>query len=301
MESMARLGCPRNLPAPVPAGTAGLTRRDALAIPRPLRTPGSGRFDDMAPPRVRDAEAAGEYAADMLKQMLSRETQLVPKRDFLRGQSHISPDNRATLVEWFAGLRKQLNLSGETLFLAVNIVDRYMSTVEVRQKHLQLAGAAAFLIAAKLEEIKPPDAKTLVYYTADAYTRQQLVKMEIGVLGALRFEVASPTALHLLVHLQSAAGALGRPEELRQDGPRADSSKEHARRILECSLTNYPMAGKTPSQLACAALLLGNEQAGLQPWPESLMRMTGYSRELLEPLADDLHALMAAKESAPRP
>ncbi|CAK0903513.1 unnamed protein product, partial [Prorocentrum cordatum] len=62
---------------------------------------------------------------------------------------------------------------------------------QVRQSQLQLVGVAALLIAAKFEEIKPPDVKDLVYYTADAYTRQQVVKKELDVLTRLRFEEGS--------------------------------------------------------------------------------------------------------------
>jgi hypothetical protein len=252
----------------------------------------------VAPPRAQDAEAAGEYIGDMLKQMLTREVQLTPKWDFMRSQPHIIADNRATLVDWFCSLRKQLALRRETLFLAVNLVDRYLSLVEVRQRHLQLVGAAAFLIAAKFEEVKPPDVKDLVYYTAEAYTRQDIVKMEIHMLSKFNFEVATPTSFHCLVHLQSASGTPGHSSDQSQDRIRADSRRELAWKLLEGSLMHYPLAWQSPSHLASAALLLSNELSGLQPWPESMVRLSGHSRELLEPLADELHALMSARDES---
>jgi len=284
-----------------------LSRREVLALPRPSRgAPPASRFATVAPPKVQDAEAAGEYAADMLKQMLSRESQYTPKWDFMRSQPYITAEHRATLVDWFTSLRKQLGLRRETVFLTVNIVDRYLSIVEVRQRHLQLVGVAAFLIAAKFEEIKPPDVKDLVYYTADAYTRQEVVKKEIDILSKLRFEVVSPTPLHFLVHLISASAAaharFAAVEEPLQDRARAESRKEVAWKLLEGALLHYPLAWHTPSHLASAALLLSNELSGLQPWPESLARLTGHARELLEPLADELHSIMISRdEAAPRP
>jgi len=296
-------GYPCKLPAPVPVGSAGLTRREVLALPRPSRgPPPSSRFTAVEPPKPReDAEAAGEYAADMLRQMLSREVHFTPKWGFMRFQPYITPEHRATLVDWFSDLRRKLGLRRETVFLTVNIVDRYLSLVEVRQSHLQLVGVAALLIAAKFEEIKPPDVKDLVYYTGhDTYTRQQVVKKELDILTRLRFEVASPTPLHFLVHLSAVGGAvqgrLGVAEEQPQDRRRAESRRDAAARLLEAALTHYPLAWHTPSHLGSAALLLGNEICGMPPWPENLARLTGHSREMLEPLADELHSIMVARD-----
>ncbi|CAK0831319.1 unnamed protein product, partial [Prorocentrum cordatum] len=213
--SHAMAGCPRTLPAPVPAGSAVLTRREVLAVARPSRgAPAAGRFAALAPPRPReDAEAAGEYAVDdMVKQMLSRESQFTPKWGFMRLQPYITPEHRAALVERFSSLREHFGLRRETVFLSVNVLDRYLSLVEVRQRHLELVGMAAFLIAAKFEEIKPPDVKDLLQNFASDCNKQQVVKKELEILTRLRFEIASPTPLHLLVHLSAAAGpASGRP------------------------------------------------------------------------------------------
>jgi len=284
----------------MPVGSASLTRRDVLSLPRPSRgTTPTSRFTTVAPPGPQDAEAAIEYASDMLKQMLTREVHMMPKWDFMRSQPHITAEHRSTLVDWFASLRKQLGLRRETLFLTVNIVDRYLSLVEVRQRHLQLVGVAAFLIAAKFEEIKPPDVKDLVYYTADAYTRQEVVKKEIDILSKLHFEVVSPTSYHFLVHLQSASSAVGRfaaVDDHPQERVRADARRELANKLLEGALMHYPLAWHTPSHLASAAVLLSNELSRSQPfWPESMARLSGHTRELLEPLADELHSILAKK------
>jgi hypothetical protein len=235
----------------------------------------------------------------MLKQMLSREAHFTPKWGFMRSQPYITPEHRATLVDWFSELRRKLGLRRESVFLTVNIVDRYLSLVEVRQSHLQLVGVAALMIATKFEEIKPPDVKDLVYYTADAYSRQQVVKKELDILTMLRFEVVSPTPLHFLVHLSAvgstAPGRLGATEEDRQ---RADSRRDAAAKVLEAALPHYKLAWHTPSHLASAALLLGNEICGMPPWPESLARLTGHSREMLEAVADELHSIMVTRDEA---
>jgi len=277
-----------------------------LAVARPSRgAPAAGRFAALAPPRPReDAEAAGEYAVDMVKQMLSRESQFTPKWGFMRLQPYITPEHRAALVERFSSLREHFGLRRETVFLSVNVLDRYLSLVEVRQRHLELVGMAAFLIAAKFEEIKPPDVKDLLQNFASDCNKQQVVKKELEILTRLRFEIASPTPLHLLVHLSAAAGpASGRPAvagEQQQDLARADRRRDAATKILEAAMLQYTLAWHTPSQLASAALLLGNELCGLQPWPESLARLTGHSQSVLDPLANELHSVSVARDEAAR-
>ena len=47
-------------------------------------------------------------------------------------------------------------LMPETLYLTLNIIDRYLSTEIVTKRKLQLVGITAMLIACKYEEIWPP-------------------------------------------------------------------------------------------------------------------------------------------------
>jgi cyclin B len=46
-------------------------------------------------------------------------------------------------------------LMPETLYLTVNIIDRYLSIRSVTRKELQLVGISAMFIASKYEEIRP--------------------------------------------------------------------------------------------------------------------------------------------------
>lgn len=50
----------------------------------------------------------------------------------------------------------KLDLMPETLYLTVNIIDRYLSIQTVTKGKLQLVGITAMLIACKYEEIWPP-------------------------------------------------------------------------------------------------------------------------------------------------
>ena len=54
------------------------------------------------------------------------------------------------------------------------------------------------LIAAKYEEIYPPEVKDFVYITDRAYTRDEIIAMEATILRTLEFNVTSPSCYRFL-------------------------------------------------------------------------------------------------------
>ena len=89
--------------------------------------------------------------------------------------------------------RKFKTLRQETLFLCINIIDRFLSKRQVAKDKLQLVGATCLLIASKMEDMWPPLVRDLVYVASKAFTKQDLKKMERTVCNAIRFEIVVPT------------------------------------------------------------------------------------------------------------
>ncbi len=58
----------------------------------------------------------------------------------------------------------------ESLFLTVNLIDRYFGSKQVAKREVQLVGVACMLIATKYEEIYPPLLKDFVFITDSSYT-----------------------------------------------------------------------------------------------------------------------------------
>lgn len=81
---------------------------------------------------------------------------------------------RAILVDWLVEVSEEYRLSTDTLYLAVNYVDRFLSSMVVLRKKLQLVGTASMLIASKLEEVYPPEVCEFVYITDDTYTENEV-------------------------------------------------------------------------------------------------------------------------------
>ena len=66
-------------------------------------------------------------------------------------QPDVNSNMRTILVDWLIEVQENFELFHETLYLAVKIVDRFLSKKQVKREYLQLVGATAMLIAAKFE------------------------------------------------------------------------------------------------------------------------------------------------------
>jgi len=175
----------------------------------------------------------------------------------------------------------------ETLFLAVNIVDRYLSKTQcVIRAKLQLVGVTAMLIAAKYEEMYPPQVRDFVYVTDRAYTPDEVLQMEIRMLAVLDFQITVPTAVHFLERYQRVNGC-------------DDMHKSLVSFLLELTLTEYKMVRYAPSHLAAAAILLSNKLLRKRPsWTISLVKQTKLGEQTLKSCAKELCSLLELSEHA---
>ncbi|KYO26432.1 cyclin-A1 isoform A [Alligator mississippiensis] len=125
-----------------------------------------------------DVMNVGEYAEDIHQYLREAEVRYRPKPYYMRKQPDITAGMRAILVDWLVEVGEEYKLRTETLYLAVNFLDRFLSCMSVLRGKLQLVGTAAVLLAAKYEEIYPPEVDEFVYITDDTYTKRQLLRME---------------------------------------------------------------------------------------------------------------------------
>lgn len=90
-------------------------------------------------------------------------------------QIEINDKMRAILIDWLIEVHLKFKLLPETLFITINIIDRFLERVEVGKSKLQLVGVAALLVACKYEEIYPPEIKDFIYITDRAYSKEELL------------------------------------------------------------------------------------------------------------------------------
>ena len=128
-------------------------------------------------------------------------------------QVDINAHMRSILADWLVEVAQEYHFDGETLFLAVNYVDRCLSRMQMQRSRLQLLGVTCMLVASKYEEIYPPPVREFRYITDNTYSREEIVLMEREVLKTLKFELTVPTGKWFLRrYLRSLLLLSGDPE-----------------------------------------------------------------------------------------
>lgn len=77
--------------------------------------------------------------------------------NYMPWQNHINEKMRMILIDWLVEVHNKFELFPETLYLTIDLVDRYLSTKVVSRKELQLIGISSMLLACKYEEIWAPE------------------------------------------------------------------------------------------------------------------------------------------------
>lgn len=114
----------------------------------------------------------------------------MPSPDYMEGQTEINWSMRQTLVDWLLQVHLRYHMLPETLWIAVNIVDRFLSKRVVSLLKLQLVGVTAMFIAAKYEEILAPSVEEFVFMTERGYSKEEILKGERIMLQTLDFKVS---------------------------------------------------------------------------------------------------------------
>lgn len=214
-----------------------------------------------------------DYKKDIYHYMRAKERIVCPRPNYMSKQTDINTEMRLVLVDWLTDVVAEYDLSLETLHLAVSVVDRTLSVVDCPRSKLQLIGATAVMIAAKFEEIYPPEVKEYVYITDDTYSSRQILRMETVILSSIRFQVSAPTSNWFGSRLARIARA----------SKRTTNAMDY---LLQLALLDHNYIGYRSSVLACAALCMANIITGYTPWPAELAEETEVSVEdMIEPLS----------------
>ncbi|XP_006653676.1 cyclin-B2-1 isoform X1 [Oryza brachyantha] len=185
--------------------------------------------------------AATEYVEEMYKFYRENEETSCVQPDYMSSQEDINEKMRAILIDWLIEVHYKFELMDETLFLTVNIIDRFLEKQVVPRKKLQLVGVTAMLLACKYEEVSVPVVEDLVLISDRAYTKGQILEMEKLILNTLQFNMSVPTPYVFMRRFLKAAQSDKQLELL-------------SFFILELCLVEYQMLKYRPSLLAAAAV-----------------------------------------------
>ena len=216
------------------------------------------------------------YEDEIYKNLHSTEQQYIARFGYMKNQVDISEKMRSILVDWLVEVHYKFKLTNETLFLSVNILDRYLEKIPVCKNRLQLVGVTSMLIASKYEDIYPPEIQDFVYITDKAYIKEEILSMETSILKQLEYNLTVPSSYRFLERL------------IRVD----NSSEQHialARYLLELTLVDYKMLRYCNSLIAAACIYLMHKIVCIKPeWSEGLAACAPYQEHDLKPCAKEI-------------
>ncbi|CAN9195658.1 unnamed protein product [Alternaria alternata] len=190
-------------------------------------------------------QTADEYQEDSMQHMIRMESQTLPDVSLIDIQPEIQWCMRPDLLDFLVEAHAAFQLLPETLFLAVNLLDRYCSCRVVRKCHYQLIGCIALLIAAKYGDKKDrvPTVRELKSMCCELYDDEMFTQMEWHVLQILDWVIGHTTVDAFLQIALSEAPY--------------DAEVEHMTLyIAEIALFHKEFVSTRPSVLARSALAL---------------------------------------------
>lgn len=146
-------------------------------------------FQDEA--ELDDPTMVAEYADEIFEYMAKLEEEAMPMPNYMAGQQEITWEMRATLIDWLLQVHLRYHMLPETLWIAINIIDRFLSKRVVSVVKLQLVGVTAMFVAAKYEEILAPSVDEYVKMTEGGYKKEEILKGEKIVLQTIDFKISS--------------------------------------------------------------------------------------------------------------
>ncbi|PWA46247.1 Cyclin A/B/D/E [Artemisia annua] len=199
-------------------------------------------------------------------------------RDYMDSQPDINARMRAILLDWLILFHIKYGLMPETLYLTINIVDRYLSVTTVARTELQLVGISALLISSKYEEIRPPWVNDMITISDCAYSREQILAMEKAILSRLGWYLTVPTPYVFAVRYTKVSL------------PSDNEMENMVFFFTELGLMDYLVTIRNnPSKLAASAVYAARCTLNKTPaWTETLKHYTGYGEDQLRDCAMSL-------------
>ncbi|KAL1875271.1 hypothetical protein VTK73DRAFT_10227 [Phialemonium thermophilum] len=213
-----------------------------------------------------DVSMVAEYGDEIFEYMRDLETKssMLPNRHYMDIQTELQWSMRSVLMDWLVQVHQRFSLLPETLFLAVNCIDRFLSVKVISLTKLQLVGATAILVAAKYEEINCPSVQEIVYMVDGGYTADEILKAERFMLSMLEFELGWPGPMSFLRRISKADDY-----DL--------ETRTLAKYFLEVTIMDERFVGSPPSFLAAGAHCLARMMLRKGDWSPAHVHYSGYT------------------------
>ena len=190
-----------------------------------------------------DPLMVAEYVGEIFEYLKVLEEATMPNPDYMDHQDHLEWHLRGILVDWLIEVHTRFHLLPETMFLAINIIDRFLSARVVELEKLQLVGITAMFIASKYEEVLSPHVQNFKHVADDGFSEEEILKAERFVLAALNYDLSYPNPMNFLRRISKADNYDIQTRTL-------------GKYLLEISLVDHRLMSFNPSHIAAASMYL---------------------------------------------
>jgi hypothetical protein len=177
-----------------------VTKEEVKATVQALRD----AFNDLDAEDIDDPLMVAEYVGEIFEYYRTLETVTMPNPDYMDHQDDLEWKMRGILIDWLIEVHTRFRLLPETLFLAVNIIDRFLSQKTVPLDKLQLVGVTAMFIASKYEEVLTPHIGNFVHIADDGFTVEEVLSAERYTLQTLKYDLSYPNPMNFLRRISKA-------------------------------------------------------------------------------------------------
>ncbi|CCF55976.1 hypothetical protein KAFR_0A05410 [Kazachstania africana CBS 2517] len=187
-----------------------------------------------------------EYTDDIFQHLYEREQQTLPSHNYLtdtNSPSYLRPSVRAVLVDWLVEVHEKFSCFPETLYLAINLMDRFLSRNKATIDKLQLVAVTSLFIAAKFEEIHLPKIAEYSYITDGAASKLDIRRAEMFMLTKLGFDIGWPNPLNFLRRISKADNY-------------DSTTRNIAKFLLEYSICSHRYVHLKPSLLSAISMYI---------------------------------------------
>ncbi|EDO15606.1 hypothetical protein Kpol_1006p2 [Vanderwaltozyma polyspora DSM 70294] len=228
-------------------------------------------WEDLDAEDANDPFMVSEYVTNIFDYLHHLEVITLPQKQDLFKHRNIH-QNRDILVNWMIKIHNKFGLLPETLYLAINLMDRFLCKELVQLDKLQLVGTSCLFIASKYEEVYSPSIKHFASETDGACSEDEIKEGEKFILKTLEFNLNYPNPMNFLRRISKADDYDIQLRTL-------------AKFLLEISLVDFRFIGILPSLCAAAAMFLSRKMLGKGKWDGNLIHYSGgYTTEQLAPV-----------------
>lgn len=218
-----------------------------------------------------DPLMAAEYVVDIFDYLRDLEHETLPSPDYIEHQPELEWKMRGILIDWLIEVHASFRLLPETLFLTVNIIDRFLSAEIVSLDRLQLVGVTAMFIASKYEEVLSPHVANFSQVADETFSDKEILDAERHVLATLNYNMSYPNPMNFLRRISKADNYDIQTRTL-------------GKYLMEISLLDHRFMSYRQSHIAAAAMYLARLILDRPGWDATLAHYSGFTEDEIQPV-----------------